>query len=118
MLQALKLLLKIVVAYWLLFQLTAVLVIAPWIGHSSTFKPVVDESDLDPTWFAFFQMYSAFSNCGMRSVELDLYQKASDDVSTCSSLIDASMAPFQNAYLMIVVMCVLILGGNTGYPIL
>jgi Trk-type K+ transport system membrane component len=36
----------------------------------------------------------------------------------CYSLVDQSMVPFGDAYLLIVVMSMLILGGNTAYPVL
>lgn len=99
--QALTLLLKIVCAYWLLIQLVAVTIIAPWIYHTPTYREVVQDPEwaIEPIWFTFFQMWSAFSNLGM-------------------SLVDESMVPFQQAYVLILVMCVLILAGNTAYPIL
>ncbi|KAG8794475.1 low affinity potassium transporter, partial [Serendipita sp. 399] len=49
-----------------------------------------------PAWFALFQVTSAYTNTG-------------------TSLCDQSMIPFQNASLMIIVMFVLILAGNTAF---
>lgn len=62
------LLLRIVVGYWLLCQLIAVLVVAPWLSNSSKYRHVFDDeaTRLNPTWFVFFQAWSAFSNNGMR----------------------------------------------------
>ncbi|GAA6022173.1 hypothetical protein JCM10207_003933 [Rhodosporidiobolus poonsookiae] len=99
--RALTVLLRIVTAYWLLSQLIAVLCIAPWLTYSGTYEPLFASGDVavSPTWFAFFQMWSAFSNLGM-------------------SLVDSSMIPFQKAYWLIIVQSTLILGGNTAFPIL
>ncbi|SCZ90322.1 BZ3500_MvSof-1268-A1-R1_Chr1-3g01916 [Microbotryum saponariae] len=98
--RALQLLLRIVFAYWIGLQLIAVLVLAPWLTYSEKYRPVFEDPQwaVSPTWFVFFQVWSAFSNNGM-------------------SLVDASMVPFQQAYLLIVVMSILILGGNTAYPV-
>ncbi|GAA5828114.1 hypothetical protein JCM11251_002595 [Rhodosporidiobolus azoricus] len=98
--RALTVLLRIVPAYWLLSQLIAVLCLAPWLTYSGTYKPVFDgpEIDVSPTWFVFFQVWSSFSNNGM-------------------SLSDSSMIPFQRAYWLIIVQCLLILGGNTAFPV-
>ncbi|KDE09713.1 hypothetical protein MVLG_00116 [Microbotryum lychnidis-dioicae p1A1 Lamole] len=98
--RALQLLLRIVFAYWIGLQLIAVLVLAPWLTYSERYRPVLEDPQwaVSPTWFVFFQVWSAFSNNGM-------------------SLVDASMVPFQQAYPLIVVMSILILGGNTAYPV-
>ncbi|SCV68413.1 BQ2448_534 [Microbotryum intermedium] len=98
--RALQLLLRIVFGYWIGMQLIAVLVLAPWLTYSEKYRPVFEDPQwaVSPTWFVFFQVWSAFSNNGM-------------------SLVDASMVPFQQAYLLIFVMSILILGGNTAYPV-
>ncbi|GAA5879171.1 hypothetical protein JCM8547_001603 [Rhodosporidiobolus lusitaniae] len=98
--RALTLLLRIVVAYWLFCQLIAVLCLAPWLTYSKKYQPVFDGPDIEvnPTWFVFFQVWSSFSNNGM-------------------SLSDSSMIPFQQAYWLIIVQSLLILGGNTAFPI-
>ena len=49
-----------------------------------------------PSRFTLFQVASAFTNAGF-------------------SLVDQSMVPFQQAYLMIVGLVFLIIAGNTGY---
>ncbi|GAA5892072.1 hypothetical protein JCM6882_005687 [Rhodosporidiobolus microsporus] len=98
--RALTLLIRIVPAYWLLSQLIAVLCLAPWLTYSKTYRPLFESPDIDfsPTWFVFFQVWSSFSNLGM-------------------SLSDASMIPFQKAYWLIIVQSLLILGGNTAFPV-
>lgn len=50
-------------------QLVAVLILAPWLSTSGTYKPVFDDPGtvvVNPTWFVFFQVQSAFSNDGLR----------------------------------------------------
>ncbi|KPV78189.1 uncharacterized protein RHOBADRAFT_10478, partial [Rhodotorula graminis WP1] len=99
--RALTVLLRIVVAYWLGMQLLAVLVLAPWLSRSPRWDDVIqgEWEVVNSTWFVFFQVWSAFSNNGM-------------------STVDASMVPFQRCYWLIIVMSILILGGNTAFPIL
>jgi Trk-type K+ transport system membrane component len=99
--RALKLLLRITVAYWLVLQLIAVLAIAPYLATSRRWSSELagPNSRSSSTWYAFFQVWSAFANCGL-------------------SLNDASMVPFQEAYWMQIVLGFLILAGNTAYPIL
>ncbi|GAA5925325.1 hypothetical protein JCM3775_006423 [Rhodotorula graminis] len=98
--RALTVLLRIVVAYWLGMQLLAVLVLAPWLSRSPRWDDVIqgEWEVVNSTWFVFFQVWSAFSNNGM-------------------STVDASMVPFQRCYWLIIVMSILILGGNTAFPI-
>lgn len=70
--RALTLLLKIVVGYWFFSQMIAVLIIAPYLTYSETYRSLFTKPpnrvDLNPTWFVFFQVWSAWSNNGMRSV--------------------------------------------------
>lgn len=117
--RALTVLLRIVFAYWLGVQLLAVLLLAPWLSTSSRWAPVTRDSNANPTWFTFFQVWSAYSNLGMRcghspraSVPLSNFARM-----TCS-LVDTSMIPFQRAYWLIIVQGTLILAGNTAFPVL
>ncbi|BGP36458.1 hypothetical protein JCM10449v2_000359 [Rhodotorula kratochvilovae] len=98
--RALTILLRIVLAYWLGMQLISVLVLAPWLTTSNHWRAKIeDEYEVaNTTWFVFFQVWSAFSNNGM-------------------STVDASMVPFQRCYWLIIVMGFLILGGNTAFPV-
>ncbi|BGP28598.1 hypothetical protein JCM10296v2_000334 [Rhodotorula toruloides] len=96
--RALTVLLRIVFAYWLGVQLLAVLLLAPWLSTSERWAPMTRESNANPTWFTFFQVWSAYSNLGM-------------------SLVDTSMIPFQRAYWLIIVQGFLILAGNTAFPV-
>ncbi|BGP04531.1 hypothetical protein JCM10049v2_000333 [Rhodotorula toruloides] len=96
--RALTVLLRIVFAYWLGVQLLAVLAVAPWLATTQPWKSTISAAGPNPTWFSFFQVWSAYSNCGM-------------------SLDDASMVPFQKAYGLVIVQGLLILAGNTAFPV-
>ncbi|KAK0454525.1 cation transport protein-domain-containing protein [Armillaria borealis] len=101
--RALNALLWIVAGYHILIQLTAFIIISPYISMprwSSAFDDPPLYSSLSPVWYVFslFQVISAYTNTGM-------------------SLVDQSMVPFQQAYLMILVMIFLILAGNTAFVI-
>lgn len=127
-LKALTALLKIVAGYWFFSQMICVLMLAPWLSGSKKYRLVFEDPEyhVNPTWFVFFQVWSAFSNNGMRCVlsfitcpSLPLLQsRCTDFWSTILSLVDASMVPFRDAYLLIVLMGFLILGGNTAFPVL
>ncbi|KAK7057587.1 potassium transport protein [Favolaschia claudopus] len=99
--RALKYLLWIVAGYHIGVQLIAFTVIAPYIAQSrwkSNFLPPMQHKKIPSTWFALYQVVSAYTNTG-------------------TSLVDQSMVPFQHAYPMIVFMAFLILAGNTAFPI-
>lgn len=69
LLKALSLLLKITVGYWFGMQLLAVLILAPWLSTSRKYKSTFDNPGtlvVNPTWYTFFQVFSAFSNDGLR----------------------------------------------------
>ncbi|KAJ6593443.1 cation transport protein-domain-containing protein [Mycena capillaripes] len=99
--RALKALLWIVAGYHIGVQLVAFTVIAPYMTESrwgQDFLPPMQHKKIRSTWFSLFQVVSAYTNTGM-------------------SLVDQSMVPFQRAYPMIVFMVLLVLAGNTAFPI-
>ncbi|WWD17950.1 hypothetical protein CI109_102395 [Kwoniella shandongensis] len=98
--RALRVLLYIVVGYFVFFQLAGFIIMAPYIAAGNRYDNVFNEQPrhVRIPWFALFQSVSAFSNTGM-------------------SLCDTSMIPFQRAYVMIVVLIILIFAGNTAFPI-
>ncbi|KAF7315082.1 Potassium transport protein [Mycena indigotica] len=99
--RALNALLWIVAVYHIGIQLIAFTVIAPYMAKSrwkADFLPPNLHRKLAPSWFSAFQTVSAYTNTGM-------------------SLVDQSMIPFQQAYPMIAFMAVLVLAGNTAFPI-
>lgn len=94
--RALKLLSVIVPLYFVLWQLLGCLALGAWISHH---MPEVPKANgIHPWWLGVFNGVSAFNNSGM-------------------SLLDANMVPFQNAYYVLITMGLLILAGNTAYPI-
>ncbi|RPD57724.1 hypothetical protein L226DRAFT_512491 [Lentinus tigrinus ALCF2SS1-7] len=100
--RALTALLWIVAAYHIGLQLVAFIVIAPYMSiprwHSDFIPPALHRA-VPSTWFSAFQVVSSYTNTG-------------------TSLVDTSMVPFQTAYPMIVFMIILILAGNTAFPVL
>lgn len=113
------LLLRIVAGYWIMTQLIGVLALAPWLSTSAKYRIQFEEPvRLNPTWFTFFQLASAFSNNGMRFVVVFVSRRSSlaHPFALCS-LIDTSMIPFGTAYWLIIVMSILILAGNTAFPV-
>lgn len=97
---ALKILTIVLIFYYLFFQLIGLTIIAPYINKIPRFKQTVEEEspDLDTVWFTAFNTISAYSNTGM-------------------SLVDSSLQKFQYAYGMYLPMSILILIGNTCFPI-
>nr|ODN98734.1 potassium ion transporter [Cryptococcus depauperatus CBS 7855] len=83
--RALRILLYIVVGYFLFMQLAAFVIIAPYISAGGRYDAVFKKQlrYVSIPWFALYQSVSSFTNTG-------------------SSLCDTSMVPFQKAYLMIV----------------
>ncbi|PWN49886.1 hypothetical protein IE53DRAFT_122868 [Violaceomyces palustris] len=100
--RAIDLLAKLIPAYWLLVNLSMVTIMASYINSSSAakYQAVFRQQTHQPsyTWFAFFQGVSAYTNTGL-------------------SLIDTSMVNMQDAYALLIPMGLLILAGNTAFPI-
>lgn len=98
--RALKTLFWIVLAYYVGIQLTGFIIMGPYTAAGGRYDSVFDNQyRIVPTyWFAAFQSVSAFSNTGF-------------------SLVDESMIPFQEAYVMVFAIILLIFAGNTAFPI-
>ncbi|THH13668.1 hypothetical protein EW146_g6584 [Bondarzewia mesenterica] len=98
--RALTALLWIVAGYHILIQMLAFTVIGPYMSIPRWKPALSPPAEHRPriSRFAFFQVVSAYTNAGM-------------------SLSDQSMIPFQSAYPMIIIMGILILAGNTAFPI-
>ncbi|KAK4442869.1 cation transport protein-domain-containing protein [Podospora aff. communis PSN243] len=94
--QALKVLAVVVPLYGFLWQVLGAIGIGAWIAKNS---PEASTSNgVNPWWAGTFYAISAFNNNGM-------------------SLIDLNMIPFQQAYYVLITMGLLILAGNTAYPL-
>ncbi|WAQ92991.1 hypothetical protein PtA15_18A47 [Puccinia triticina] len=101
--RALSMLLKVVIGYWTIFQLMAILILIPYLETprgNRRFSEVFDgPGGTDRVWYAIWITCSAFTNGGM-------------------SLIDAGFTVFHGGYLLMLVCSALIVAGNTGYPII
>lgn len=86
----------IVPAYFILWQLLGCLALAAYVAHYYPDTTAVNA--LNPWWVGAFNAVSAFNNSGM-------------------SLLDANMTVYQTAYYMLITMSLLILAGNTCFPI-
>ena len=94
--QALRVLSVIVPLYFVLWQLFGCIALGAWINHNQPEPPL--RNGINPWWLGVFNGASAFNNSGM-------------------SLLDANMIPFQNSYFVLITMGLMILAGNTAYPI-
>ncbi|KAF1811340.1 TrkH-domain-containing protein, partial [Eremomyces bilateralis CBS 781.70] len=94
--RALKFLGFVVPLYSLLWQLLSALALGAWMAQH---KPdVARRNGINPWWLGAFNAVSAFNNSGM-------------------SLLDLNMVPFQYSIYVVITMGLLILVGNTAYPI-
>ncbi|OAA60745.1 Cation transporter [Cordyceps fumosorosea ARSEF 2679] len=94
--RALQLLSVVVPLYLLLWQLLGCLALGAWISRRMPETALAN--GIAPWWLGVFNGVSAFNNSGM-------------------SLLDANMVPFQEAYFVLITMGLMILAGNTAYPI-
>jgi hypothetical protein len=94
--RALKILAVIVPLYSALWQLLGAVALACWIATRAPEIPLADGEN--PWWTGIFFSVSAFNNGGF-------------------TLIDDSLIPFQSHYFVLIVVGLLILAGNTAYPV-
>ncbi|KAL5419077.1 hypothetical protein PMIN06_011134 [Paraphaeosphaeria minitans] len=86
----------LVPAYYILFQLFGCIGLGAYVAMN---KPMLTRANgLNPWWVGAFNGVSAFNNSGM-------------------SLLDANMVAFQKSAYVLITMGMLILAGNTAYPI-
>ena len=86
----------LVPAYFVAWQLLGALACAAW---TANYRPESSRANgLNPWWVGAFNAISAFNNSGM-------------------SLLDANMTAYQTAYYLLITMSLLILAGNTCFPI-
>ncbi|KAF5000096.1 hypothetical protein FGRMN_2030 [Fusarium graminum] len=95
--RALKILAVTVPLYGFLWQALCGVALGAWISINRPSAAAANA--VNPWWCGIFLSSSAFNNAGM-------------------SLLDANMAVFQDAYFVLIVVGVLILAGNTAYPLL
>lgn len=94
--EAVSFLAWIVPIYFIVWQLIGALALGAYVNHYYPNK--ARENGLAPWWVGAFNAVSAFNNSGM-------------------SLLDANMTAFNKAIYMLLTMSLLILAGNTCYPI-
>ena len=94
--RALKVLSVLVPLYFFLWQFLGCIALGAWINNNQPEPPLTN--GIRPWWLGIFNGASAFNNSGM-------------------SLLDANMIPFQNSTFVLITMGLLILAGNTAYPI-
>jgi hypothetical protein len=94
--RALKVLSVTVPAYFVLWQLIGAIALGAWLRTRNPGVP--SDYGVNSWWTGIFYSVSAFNNSGM-------------------TLIDDSVIPFQSDYFMLIVIGLLILAGNTAYPI-
>ena len=94
--RALRVLAVVIPLYFFLWQLIGCIALGAWINHHRPEPPL--RNGINPWWLGIFNGASAFNNSGM-------------------SLLDLNMIPFQDSYYVLVTMGLLILAGNTAFPI-
>ncbi|KAL1845777.1 hypothetical protein Plec18170_009581 [Paecilomyces lecythidis] len=94
--RAIQMLLYIVPLYFIIWQFIGGLAVGAYLSRNRT--SVVRTYSKNPWWAGFFLATGAFTNSGM-------------------SLIDAGMAPFQTSKFLLLTLSLLMLAGNTCYPI-
>jgi len=94
--RALKVLAVIVPLYFFLWQFLGCIAIGAWMHINQPETALAN--GITPWWLGIFNGASAFNNSGM-------------------SLLDANMIPFETSYFVLITMGLMILAGNTAYPI-
>ncbi|BFZ64031.1 hypothetical protein YB2330_005169 [Saitoella coloradoensis] len=96
--RAIRVLEWLIPAYYILWQLLGSLGLGWWMATHSSYTTQIRENGVHPWWLGAFNTVSAFNNSGM-------------------SLLDANVQPFFDAYYVLITMSLLILAGNTMYPV-
>ncbi|KAF6066572.1 potassium uptake protein, Trk family protein [Candida albicans] len=97
--RAVKLLIKIIVVYYVGFNIIPGVMLSIWIYCMPHYKNLMISSSISPAWWAFFTSQSSFNDLGL-------------------TLTSNSMMSFnQNAFVQILCSFLIVIG-NTGFPIL
>ncbi|KAI8623782.1 TrkH-domain-containing protein [Xylariaceae sp. FL1651] len=94
--RALRLLSIVVPIYFVSWQFLGSIALGAWIANNLP-QPALNNA-ISPWWNGIFNGVSAFNNSGM-------------------SVLDLNMIPYGGSYFVLIVMGVMILAGNTAYPI-
>lgn len=95
--RALKLLALTVPMYFILWQLLCAIALGAWMSQHAQYRSA--KVDANPWWAGIFLSVSSFNNGGL-------------------ALFDDSLVSFGKSYFVLIIVAVLILAGNTAYPIL
>ncbi|KAI0395319.1 cation transport protein-domain-containing protein [Xylariaceae sp. FL0594] len=97
--RSLKTLALVLVVYFVGYSLFGIITLVPWIVHNNPFYTSLLKSDgINPVWWGFWTANSAFMDLGF-------------------TLTPDSMNSFNTAILPLLVMSLLIILGNTGFPV-
>ncbi|KAI4191237.1 MAG: hypothetical protein LQ346_004790 [Caloplaca aetnensis] len=94
--RTLEILIVVVPLYFVAWQLFTAIGMGAWVANNG--RNLTEGNGLNPWWVGAFNAVSGFSNSGM-------------------SLLDANMVAFQSSPYMLITVGLLILAGNTCYPI-
>ncbi|CAG84747.2 DEHA2A10340p [Debaryomyces hansenii CBS767] len=97
--RAIKLLIKIIVIYYIGFHILAFTCLLPYILYQPVYKADVINVGITPTWWAFFTAQSAFNDLG-------------------HTLTPNSMQSFDKSVYVMVIVAFFIVIGNTGFPVM
>ncbi|KAI5854369.1 cation transport protein-domain-containing protein [Tricharina praecox] len=97
--RSLKLLFRVLVAYYVCFHAFGIICILPWIHNAPQYKEYIQSLGVSPTWWAIFTSQTSLNDLGF-------------------TLTPDSMLSFQKCTWILVVMTFLIVIGNTGFPCL
>lgn len=97
--RAVKLLIKIIVVYYVGYHLVALAMMWIWISKRPQYQEIIRAQGINPSWWAIFTAQSAFNDLGL-------------------TLTSNSMASFDRSLFVMIVMSFFIVIGNTGFPVL
>ncbi|KAH3675579.1 hypothetical protein WICMUC_002668 [Wickerhamomyces mucosus] len=96
--RALKLLVKILLVYYIGFHLLGILFLTPWIYKSSKYAPLVKDDEKSLAWWGIFTSMSSFNDLGF-------------------TLTPNSMNSFNTSAYVLLILSFFIVIGNTGFPV-
>ncbi|KAG7663751.1 TRK1 [[Candida] subhashii] len=96
--RAVKLLIKIVVGYYIGFHLLGAVMLTIWIYCMPEYKLMLTSQSINPAWWAWFTAQSSFNDLGL-------------------TLTPDSMSSFNESSFVLVLCAFLIVIGNTGFPV-
>lgn len=95
---AVESILLLVPFYFLLFEFSAFLMLIVYFAANPNARRILTDAQVNFAWFSLFQSVSAFNNAGF-------------------GLLPANLVPFDRDPFVLLIHSVLILAGNTGYPV-